>query len=38
MIIYGELETLREFAYLGDRLRAGGGCVVAMTGGIDVGG
>ena len=26
-----EVETKREFTYLGDRVRAGGGCEVAVT-------
>ena len=26
-----ELETVREFTYLGDRVSAGGGCEVAVT-------
>ena len=26
-----EVETVREFTYLGDRVSSGGGCVVAVT-------
>ena len=25
------METVREFTYLGDRVSAGGGCIVAVT-------
>ena len=29
--LYDEVETVREFAYLGDRVSEGGGCETAAT-------
>ena len=29
--LYNEVETVREFTYLGDRVSAGGGCEAAVT-------
>ena len=31
IMLCDEMETVREFTYLGDRVSAGGGCEVAVT-------